>query len=1000
MLLPTSSRLTLLLLLALPPNLAPAQSNVDGFIYGHAAPGTTVSVIAEDGGARVDTVSDANGEFRLVALAPGRYELRSGEAVVNVVVRIGGGTQVRLDATAKLDTIEVTAERAAIDVSRAVLPFEISEHRLDAIPLPRELTGVVLLAPGTHLGDPGFGELASIGGATVAENQYYLNGFNISDLRTRLSPSDVPFEFYREFQVMTGGYSAEFSRATGGVVNAVSKRGGDAWEASAQLTLEPEQTRARKPSVFVNGAPLYYYGADREDSRIVDMSIGGPLIRDRLYVFALGSLEERQSETLLADDYFLSFQRGDFHDNSRTRAPFGALALDGQIAPGHTLNVTAFSDEAEEEVRRSPFDKQALRPAAAIGRFRQQAGGQTHILRYTGALSDVLTLSAVAGQGSVDYSRRTPATDCPYVQDTRSGVPMVLGCWVTDPTTDRDERRAWRVDLQWEIGDHLIRGGFDTESNASTNRELLSGDAQYIVYRLEVGDPIGATGAVAPAAGDYVEQVLYRSAGSVRERLQGLYLEDRWQIGDRLAIQLGLRLDRFENVNTLGQTFVSLRADPAPRLGLTWDLWGDASAKLFASYGHYYTPVGTEATVRQGTEYFAVNEAYDFEGYAADDTRRPILGTRRGGTVFGDGSVPNPLTAVATDVEPSYHAETIFGIHSRLPTFFDGQMRISAAYIHRDLKRTVEDVALDQGLNALLDGEAHLLGSGNDANLQDCDGNLLPDHFACGFDFYYITNPGQDVTVFLPTDAASGRYDASGSGPLRALNLPAEVLGYERARRHYHAIELGLDAVFNDGGFVQGSYTWSQSNGNYEGIVNSTIQQANVAITQDFDQPGLLDGADGRLANDRRHRIKLFGSWPFHEDWSLGFATYAQSGRPYSALGYFRDLESPEAAYGQFSFYSRHPRFTDNPEQTALVPRGSAGHSPWLLNLDLALNWQPRWVDGLNLSVEVFNVLNQKRAILINEVSEDVSGAPSPAYAVARDFQEPRAMRLRIALSL
>src|SRR5690606_27217351 len=65
------------------------------------------------------------------------------------------------------------------------------------IPVGRDQTSLILLAPGTTAGDSGFGNLASIGGATVAENAYYVNGLNITDFRNFLGGSIIPFEFYR-----------------------------------------------------------------------------------------------------------------------------------------------------------------------------------------------------------------------------------------------------------------------------------------------------------------------------------------------------------------------------------------------------------------------------------------------------------------------------------------------------------------------------------------------------------------------------------------------------------------------------------------------------------------------------------------------------------------------------------------------------------------------------------------------------------------------------------
>lgn len=983
-------------LLALATLDAAAQSNADGFIYGQTRPGALVTVERADRGFVLELEADADGRFRVPSLTPGVYAVNCEGVTHELRVRIGGGARVPCGAerVTELEAVEVfAAALPPVDTTQATTAFEISRAALESLPVRRNLSALARLAPGTISGDSGFGDLASFGGATVAENQYYLNGFNISDLRTRLAPATVPFEFFEEFQVMTGGYSAEFGRATGGVINAVSRRGGDDWQAGIGYTLEPAGAREQSPSVFVDGAPLYYHALDREDVRTLDLNLSGPILRERLHFFLLASLEERRTAELMEDEYTNSFQRGDFHDAARTRSPFSAGSFDWQIADGHRLNFTGFVDEAEERVTRSLFDRERLQPGIAQGDFTQHAGGATGVLRYSGELAQGLTLSALIGRGRVNNSLQTGAPDCPYVQDLRGDTPAIEGCWVADPALNRDERRAYRLDLQWNLGAHLFKFGADRESNHSRSQESLAGGAQYIVYDLAAGDPIGSTGAVAPSDGEYVEVFSYDSGGRFREELDGFYLEDHWQLLPTVSARFGLRWDRFRNRNTLGQDFISLRADPAPRLGLSWDVHGDSTAKLYANLGRYTSPVGTESAVRAGANYFATTEAFAFEGFSDDRTRRPILGESQGGTVFGDGSVLDPRSAVAAGLRPSYQDELIVGYQSLLPESWATDTKAGIAYTYRELKRTVEDVALDPGLNALLND------SGN-ANLQDCDGDGETDNFACGFDFYFITNPGEDVTVLLPTDAGSGRFDAAGEGELVSLTIPANLLGYPTPERRYQAVDLSIERRFGGAGFVQGAYTWSRSTGNYEGLVNSTIRQSNLALTQDFDLPGFTEGADGYLANDRRHKLKLFGGWQPLPDWQLGFAAYAESGRPYSALGYYRDLERPEAAYAQFSYYTTHPAFSPD-GSPVLVPRGSAGRSDWQWNLDLSLDWTPLALDRqLSLGLDVFNVLDKAAATVINEISEDADGAPSTAYRQPREFQAPRSLRLRLRYEL
>src|SRR5690606_29247661 len=128
--------------------------------------------------------------------------------------------------------------------------LNIGEAEIDRIPVARDATSVALLAPSTTKGDAAFGNLASFGGSSVAENQTYINGLNVTNFRNGLGFSNVPFEFYSEFQVLTGGYSAEFGRSTGGVINAVTKSGSNEFKAGANVYYSPSSLREQSPNVI------------------------------------------------------------------------------------------------------------------------------------------------------------------------------------------------------------------------------------------------------------------------------------------------------------------------------------------------------------------------------------------------------------------------------------------------------------------------------------------------------------------------------------------------------------------------------------------------------------------------------------------------------------------------------------------------------------------------------------------------------------------------------
>src|SRR3546814_345572 len=117
------------------------------------------------------------------------------------------------------------------------------------MPVDQSLGSVALLAPGVVASGATFGGL-TFGGSSVAENVVYINGLDVTDPYRRQGYSTVPFAFYEEFQVKTGGYSAEFGRSTGGVINAVTRSGSNEFHAGAEFTMEPAAWTSARDDQF------------------------------------------------------------------------------------------------------------------------------------------------------------------------------------------------------------------------------------------------------------------------------------------------------------------------------------------------------------------------------------------------------------------------------------------------------------------------------------------------------------------------------------------------------------------------------------------------------------------------------------------------------------------------------------------------------------------------------------------------------------------------------
>ena len=97
----------------------------------------------------------------------------------------------------------------------------------------------------------------------MAENTVYINGLNVTDFYNRIGFSSVPFAFYEEFQVKTGGYSVEFGRTTGGVINAVTRSGSNEFQFGAELTLGAGSPAGERQTTVTHRRHPYIHRAVR-----------------------------------------------------------------------------------------------------------------------------------------------------------------------------------------------------------------------------------------------------------------------------------------------------------------------------------------------------------------------------------------------------------------------------------------------------------------------------------------------------------------------------------------------------------------------------------------------------------------------------------------------------------------------------------------------------------------------------------------------------------------
>lgn len=928
-----------------------STGSVRGTVAG-ADTGVVVEVTDTKRGVTKSKNVDADGAFRFDGLTLGSYEVKvlsGGHVVDSQSVRVSLGATVTLamaTTAAAIEEIFVTGMRvAALDTGIAESGLVVTSEILLDMPIERDLAAVAMLAPGVSKGDYRFGGSGNVSfaGASIAENTSFINGLNTTNFRTGVGFSNVPFEFYETIQIKTGGYSAKYGRSLGGVMNTRTKSGSNDWSAGASYYYDD----------LINTSPETYLAANDQDvnkSSNLNAFLSGAIWKDHIFFYVLVDSSDIKAE-------YAGNQSGRAY-KSRADETFWGAKLDGYITEDHHVEFTYFTDERTTTEGTYEFDADTAVWGQYLGDTLFERGGDNWIATYTGDFTD--NFRVAVSYGINKFNRTTaPATgNLPVVYNyTDAGGFEAQGGWTSFTIAEGDDKREMtRVDLSYQIGNHSIQGGLDFETNTAVDFTINSGGVYWLKDPLNQYNNCSATEC---PSGSNVRQRTYQSGGTFETKSHAYYIQDIWEFNDSLTFELGLRNETFENNNSDGEIFVKVTNQWAPRLAVVWDPTGMGNQKLFANWGTYYLPIAANTNIRMSGGETYIQDYFDWDGTSVDANQAPInLGPQYDQDVFGDGQVPDTRSTTDTNMNAMYQSELILGY-----TFVtDIGLELGVKGILRNLKTTIEDIAIDAGVCRYYDQNGW-----DDAA---AGGRTCAEVFT-GFHQYVLTNPGQDMNVYIPEQDEQ-------------IDIDAATLGYPKAKRTYKAIELTMNRPFDGTWSVNASYTWAASRGNHEGYVKSDNGQDDAGITQNFDQPGLTDWSFGPLPNNREHTIKVFGSYGLENGIRFGSTLFWQSGRPLNCFG-VHPTDEFAAAYGADS------HFCDGQP----VPRGSLGETPSILNLDMGVQYN--WiVSDFNMlfALDVFNVFNSTNATVLNEFGETDGGVPQSDYGKIRQYQSPRSLRL------
>ncbi len=994
---------------------------VTGTVYdsaGNRVSGASVQARSSRG-TTTTVITGSNGVYRMARLQIGVYEMTVSASGLDTVsdetvkVRLGGIVNKGFVLKgADIDEVITTARKQKtfdFGVASTGLTVDVAEV-FERTPLPRSLQGITLLTPGAVAGDDAFSKngqsFSSLGGSSIAENTYYVNGMAITDFRNFIGSSTVPFEFYGSIDTKTGGFPAEFGRATGGVSNAVTKSGNNEWHFGANAFASLDALRNDVPDRI--GAINHL---DQREKLESNFYASGPIIKDRLFFYAMVSPRKYTSSGTfrnftrtpitdgngdkIRDDRKYLVGSTITLDNTGSRSellrddPFYGAKIDFNITDNHTLEGTWFRDKSTAVTRNFNLTfadaTSDVFTEEEIASLSATSGGDVLIAKYTGRFTDWLTVSAMYGDQTFDQTLMQTGKDCPIISDKRTvgddtlknGANRINSCEATGSPlrlNDSDARQEIRIDADMYfdfIGEHHLRIGYDQEKLSSSTLQAYSGNGAYRLF--------SSTNARYQGVIDVARVRVRTLDGAYRVDEKAYYAQDAWDVTDRLTLNLGIRNDSFDNQNPNGESFLKLSNQWAPRLSFAYDAFGDSRTTLKGGWGRYFLGVPSNTNMRlagnerDGYKYY---ELISTNGNAVPTLGKTVLYQR----LLSDGTVKDPSSLIDANIKPMYVDELLVGADHD----FDNGWVVGVNFTHRSLKSMLEDSAIDAGV------------------IRYCQQNGITgcEDVWTGFDQYVLTNPGNDMRINLNLNAATAKVLGVAVGEEFFANISAETLGYPKGSRVYDAIEFKFDRDFSDNFDLHGSYTFSNLEGNYEGSVKSDNGQTDAGLTQDFDQPGLVDGQYGKSPNHRAHKFKAWGSYQLTDEIVIGGLYTLTSPRQFGCIGE-HPTDGFAAAYGTAANYCKGK----------LVQRGTAFQGDWISRLDMTLTYDASELFNsagglpgkLKFRVDVFNLFNAQGATDFDETGESGAGDGSPLslipdarYGKPLSYQSPRTIRFGV----
>jgi hypothetical protein len=625
---------------------------------GQPLPGATVTVSSPALQGQRSVVADVNGVYRLAGLPPGVYVVTfemSGMTAVERRASISLGGHVTMDqALAVLpvrETVDVRGARPAA-VASPTGAFNLRTEDTTALPTGRTPFFVAELTPGLTDNTPNSNQV-TIGGGFAYDNVFLMNGVDIND--NVLGQPNALFieEAIEEVQVLTSGISAEYGRFGGGVVNVITRSGGNAFSGALRLNLTNSAWSVETPFEKSRGTTRA-----SKLSPTYEATAGGPVLRDRLWFFGGARIERTTTQSAFA-------QTGAPYTSTNENTRYEAK-LTGSPSNGHTLqgsfidNVTNLRQPSlPSSIEAATFTTPSTPNRLFAASWRGALGSRTFA---TAQYSQKWWKLENAG------GTATAIVDSPFLTRGTLGVPGGLQYnapyWDSTDPEQRNNRQFTasiaRMFASPRLGTHEVKTGFEhfVSTRVGGNSQTSTGYVFQTDYRLDASNhpAVDADGHLIPrfVPNNSRMQVWMPLRGaSIDIATSSVFVNDHWTVSPRLTLDLGLRFESVGSDATGGIESVDATA-LAPRLGAAYSLTGDGRTLLLGTYGHYagkYNDVQFSRNTNVGnadrytSQYVGpAGEGRNFSAGFDPANYVPISGTFPTANVFLDDDLTSPMT--------------------------------------------------------------------------------------------------------------------------------------------------------------------------------------------------------------------------------------------------------------------------------------------------------------------------------------------------------------------